>query len=368
MRATRAVIDLKAIQNNLAVIRLLAPKSKVMAVVKADAYGHGISKVATALAEADAFAVACLEEALTLRQAGIERPIVLLEGFFEAQEIESILEFNLQTVVHQQRQVDEIIQAAQTLAGKPNSTNSNRKLTVWLKLDSGMNRLGFTANEIGHALEQLQACPMVARVNLMSHLACADEISNPMNRRQISLFNQFCFGQTAPRSMANSAAVIAWPESHFDWVRPGIALYGCSPLANYSGSDHHLHSAMTLQSQLFAIHKLAAGESVGYGASWRSDRATRIGVVAIGYGDGYPRHAKQGTPVWINGRTYPLVGQVSMDMLTVDLGTEGEANLGDRVVLWGSELPVETIATYAGTIPYTLLCGVTSRVKFEWHS
>jgi len=205
----------------------------------------------------------------------------------------------------------------------------------------------------------------------MSHLASADNINEPMNQQQIKLFKRVMHdikGKAikGEQSMANSAAVIAWPESHFDWVRPGIALYGCSPLPGYQGLSHHLIAAMTLQSQLFAIRQVNAGEKVGYGATWQASKTTRIGVIAIGYGDGYPRHADEGTPVWINGKTYPLVGKVSMDMLTVDLGTEDSFTLGDKAILWGAELPVETIANHAHTIPYTLLCGVTSRVKFEW--
>ena len=359
MRSTKAVIDLNAIQHNLSVVRRLAPNSKVMAVVKADAYGHGIVQVARVLSNADAVAVACLDEAIKLREAQVNNPIILLEGFFSDDELLQLLEFDLQTIVHQQRQID----AIQTLDKKQ---YRDKKLKIWLKLDSGMNRLGFTAEEYLAAYSSLSNCELIDSINLMSHLACADDIRDSMNQAQIDVFNKVSKEIPGARSMANSAGVVAWPESHFDWVRPGIMLYGCSPMLGYQGDAHGLKPAMTLQSQLFAIRDLAPGDKVGYGSAWMADRNTRIGVIAIGYGDGYPRHAREGTPVLINGKKYPLVGKVSMDMLTVDLGSEEHFSIGDKAILWGDGLPVETIADFSDTIPYTLLCGVTSRVKFDW--
>lgn len=358
MRSTKAIIDLQAVQHNLLMIRQLAPDCKIMAVVKADAYGHGIIPVAASLESADAIAVACMDEAVKLRESKIDKPIILLEGFFSREELELAVKLDLQIVIHQQSQLDDLLSYVQPAQQK--------QLIVWLKLDSGMNRLGFCDEQFVNAYKQLTHCPMVAKINLMSHLANADVISDPMNKQQINLFKGVCRDLKGQKSMANSAAIIAWPESHFDWIRPGIALYGCSPMPGYNGLSHHLLPAMTLQSQLFAIRELKAGDRVGYGATWKAPRATRIGVIAIGYGDGYPRHAAEGTPVWINGRTYPLVGKVSMDMLTVDLGMTDSFSLGDKAILWGKELPVETIAEFAQTIPYTLLCGVTSRVRFEW--
>lgn len=360
MRSTKAIIDLQAIRHNLAVVKQLAPNTKVMAVVKADAYGHGIVQVASALSAADAIAVACMDEAIKLREAGIDSPIILLEGFFSEAELRQTIEFDLQTVIHQQSQ----LQALET--AQNSNHKSNHKVIAWLKLDSGMNRLGFTENEFVDAYQRLSKCEGVERVNLMSHLACADDIANPFNQQQIASFNSLSKGLTGERTLANSAGVVAWPESHMDWIRPGIVLYGCSPMIGFNGLAHKLKPAMTLQSQLFAIRHLKPGDKVGYGATWSATQETRIGVIAIGYGDGYPRHAKEGTPVLIAGKKYPLVGKVSMDMLTVDLGLEDDLALGSEAVLWGKGLPVETVAQFADTIPYTLLCGVTSRVKFEW--
>jgi alanine racemase len=359
MRSTKAIINLKAIQHNLSVIRQFSPKAKVMAVIKADAYGHGIVPVAQSLAGADLLSVACMNEAISLREAAVSLPILLLEGFFDKDELSQVIELNLETVVHQQKQVDELEAFAESYTGK-------EKIKVWLKLDTGMNRLGFDKEDYLAAYQTLSQCSLVSSVNLMSHLACADDINNPMNQFQVKQFKTVTNELTGELSMANSAGVIAWPESHFDWVRPGIALFGCSPMLGFDGLSHNFQPAMTLQSQLITIRHLKFGDTVGYGASWKAKENTRIGIIAIGYGDGYPRHAKEGTPVWINGKTYPLVGKVSMDMLAVDLSNQEKFNLGDKVILWGENLPVETIASHSNTIAYTLLCAVTSRVKFEY--
>jgi len=358
MRSTKAIIDLKAIRHNLAVAKQLAPKSKVMAVVKADAYGHGIIQVASALPEAEAIAVACMDEAIKLRESGLEKPIILLEGFFSDAELQQAIQFDLQTVVHQAAQLEALKQLSGSTAG--------HKLKVWLKFDSGMNRLGFTAEEFTQAYATLRHLDCVQSVNLMSHLACADDITNPLNNQQIDAFRRVIQSMKGERSLANSAGIVAWPESHLEWIRPGILLYGCSPMVGLNGLAHKLKPAMTLQSQLFAIRHLKPGDKVGYGATWTATEETQIGVIAIGYGDGYPRHAKEGTPVLINGKTYPLVGKVSMDMLTVNLGRDDNLPLGSKAILWGEGLPVEKVANFADTIPYTLLCGVTSRVQFEW--
>lgn len=365
MRSTKAIINLKAIQQNLLVVRRLTPDAKVMAIVKANAYGHGIVQVARALIDVEqggvnAIAVACMEEAIRLRESGVKVPIVLLEGFFSEKELALAVENNLEIVVHQEAQLNAI--ESMFFAGNFNQV----QLKLWLKLDSGMNRLGFTKTSYQNAYDRLAVLPCVHSINLMSHFACADDITNPQNQRQLNLFSRVTKGLSGEKSMANSAGVVAWPESHYDWVRPGIILYGGSPMLGLQGDSHHLVPAMTLKSQLFAIRTVKAGDTVGYGAVWVAKRATRIGIIAIGYGDGYPRHAKEGTPVWIRGKTHPLVGRVSMDMITVDLGTRDLFEIGDEAILWGEKLPVETIAKYSDTICYTLLCGVTSRVNFEW--
>jgi len=359
MRSTKAIINLKAVQHNLAVIRQFAPSSKVMAVIKADAYGHGIVPIAQSLQQADLIAVACMYEAVKLRAALVSSSILLLEGFFDQGELTQVIELNLDTVVHQQKQVDEIITLAKSYSGQ-------KKIKVWLKLDTGMNRLGFNQQEFLAAYQSLNQCSLIESVTLMSHFACADDINNPMSQKQVKQFEAVCQGLSGELSIANSAGIIAWPESHFDWVRPGIALFGCSPMLGFDGLAHHFEPVMTLQSQLITIRNISVGESVGYGANWQAKSETRLGIVAIGYGDGYPRHAEEGTPVWINGKTYPLVGKVSMDMLAVDLGNEDEFSIGEQVILWGEKLPVEIIARHSRTIAYTLLCGVTSRVSFEY--
>ncbi|NVK88518.1 MAG: alanine racemase [Gammaproteobacteria bacterium] len=357
MRPTRAVIHLSAIAQNLSLIRQMAPSSKVMAVVKADAYGHGIVRVAECLGDADALAVACIEEAIELRNGGVTTPIILLEGIFEAEELALVSDMGLQMVVHNQHQVDML------LANPP-----KLPVTVWLKFDSNMNRLGFDRAQFQQVYQALSHCSWVESVKLMTHFACADDIHNPMTREQLGAFQRLTGGLAEEKTAANSAAVLAWPETHFDWVRPGLMMYGCSPLLNATGAQHQLQPAMTLESRVIAIKQVQQGESVGYGAHWRAAEDTQIAIVAIGYGDGYPRHARNGTPVWLNGRTVPIAGRVSMDMIAVDLGARSDDQIGDRVVLWGPELPVERVAEYADTIPYTLLCGVTSRVKFHWQT
>lgn len=355
MRPTKAVIHLDAIRHNLSLIKQMAPTSKIMAVVKADAYGHGLVPVARSLGEADAFAVACIEEAIELREGGIEAPIVLLEGFFEANELPLIDQYQLQTVIHHEYQL-ELLEKAQL----------SHPLVAWLKLDSEMNRLGFAPRDYLAAYERLTMITSVQEARLMTHFACADDIENPKTRDQVKLFRKLIDKLSGQRSAANSAAVLAWPESHFEWVRPGLMLYGCSPLIDQVGQAHQLVPAMTLESKIISVKSVSAGQTVGYGAHWTADKDTRLAIVAIGYGDGYPRHARNGTPVWINGRRCLMAGRVSMDMIAVDLGADATDQVGDRVVLWGPELPVEEVAQFADTIPYTLLCGVTTRVKFEW--
>ncbi len=355
MRPTKAIINLQAITHNLNLIKRMAPKSRVMAVVKADAYGHGIVQVAQHLNEVDAFAVACIEEAIQLREGGITQPIILLEGCFEQNEIALIEQYQLETVIHRFNQI-EWLKTASTSASIP----------VWIKLDSHMNRLGFNANEFVLAFEQLKSMSQVESIQLMTHFACADDIENEKTLDQLALFKRLTDNTDLARTAANSAAVLAWPETHFEWIRPGLLIYGCSPMLDAKGTDHHLLPAMTLESKIIAIKEIEAGETVGYGAHWQAEQDTTLAIVAIGYGDGYPRHAKNGTPVWVNGRTVPLAGRVSMDMIAVDLGPHAKDQVDDKVILWGPELPVETVAKWADTIPYTLLCGVTSRVKFSW--
>jgi alanine racemase len=356
MRPTKAVIDLDALRHNFSTIQKIAPNSRVIAVVKANAYGHGLSKIAKALPEAEMFAVATPAEAYTLRRAGITQPILLLEGFFEAKELLKIVNNDLQIVVHHSPQLEAL-----------KNLKTDKKLNIWLKVDSGMNRLGFKVDELPQVEQQLSEIDCINKpVRLMSHFASADDPKDDFSDVQLETFLATTQHLVWERSMANSAGILDAKNSHFDWVRPGLILYGCSPMIGTTGADYGLRPVMNLESQIMSIKHLKKGESTGYGRHWFAENDTVIGLVAIGYGDGYPRHAKNGTPVWVNGRTVPLVGRVSMDMLAVELGPEHSEKIGDRVVLWGKELPAEVVAPHADTIPYTLSCGVTGRVHFEY--
>lgn len=352
-RPLRARIDLQALASNLSLARDRAPGSRVLAVIKADAYGHGMVEAARALAAADALAVASLEEALRLREAAITGDIVLLEGLFEARELEAAVEQRLQLVVHSEAQLQWL-----------EAWRGSAPLSLWLKVDTGMNRLGFAPGELHQAWERLAALPQLRKgcLRLMSHLACADEAEHPANDVQRECFEAATAGLDAERSLANSAALLTRPDMHYDWVRPGILLYGCSPLSDSGVAGVGLRPVMTLESRLIAVQQRRRGDAIGYGHSWVCPEDMPVGVVAVGYGDGYPRHAPGGTPVLVNGERVPLVGRVSMDMLCVDLRSQPQAAAGDAVVLWGEGLPVETVAAHAGTIGYELLCGVTARV------
>jgi len=351
--AAYAVLNRDAAQHNLAIVRNHAPNSKIMAVIKANGYGHDLLRIAEALRQVDAFAVARVDEGVRLRKAGFNNRIVVLEGFTCAEELDQLLHYQLDAVVHCANQLD-ILEGSTPL----------ETCAVWLKLDTGMNRLGFKAKEFGSAYQRLSQCAAVKQpINLMTHFANADDVNDDKTATQINLFNQTAAGLTGERSLANSAGILGWKQSLSDWVRPGIMLYGISPFPNSTGPQLGLRPVMTLQSRLIAVKQIDAGEKVGYGGSWTSEEPTILGVVAIGYGDGYPRHAKPGTPVLVKGRRVPLIGRVSMDMITVDLGIQSHAKPGDPVTLWGEDLPVEEIAQCADTIPYTLVCSVTQRVQ-----
>ena len=276
---------------------------------------------------------------------------------FEAAELGRIQLHQLQVVIHAQYQIDML----NALAEK-NPTGI--KLTVWLKIDTGMHRLGFDPQQAGQVLQQLQANRLVSDIIAMTHLANADDVSDDTTRKQLLLFDKTIGNTRLPQSIANSAGILGWPQSQGDFVRPGIMLYGVNPFVDGVGADYDLRPVMTLQSRLIAVNQYRKGDRVGYGGNWQCPEDMRIGVVAIGYGDGYPRHAPNGTPVLLNAQRVPLVGRVSMDMVTVDLRSQPNAQVGDEVVLWGEGLPVEEIARQAGTIAYELLCGVTQRVRF----
>jgi alanine racemase len=356
-RPARVIVDLSALRHNLSRVRVLAQRASVMAVIKADAYGHGIARAAQALAGADAFGVACLQEAQEILESKVRRPIVLLEGPFAAAELPQISRSGLEIVVHHEYQLQML-----------ERTRLARPVRAWLKIDSGMHRLGFEPGSAAAAWRRLRECRSVdGAPRLMTHLARAAEAGDALTREQLRRFESVCAGLEGERSIANSAGILAWPESHADWVRPGLMLYGVSPLEGSTGAEHGLRPAMSFGSQLISVRRLAAGEPVGYGASWRCPEDMPVGVVAAGYGDGFPRHARTGTPVLVRGRRASLVGVASMDMLTVDLRAVPDAAVGDEVELWGGALPIEEVARHAGTIPYELLCGVQKRLSFVAH-
>ncbi|WP_286235869.1 alanine racemase [Thalassotalea sediminis] len=353
MRSATATIDLAALQQNYSAIKKQAPNSKILAVLKANAYGHGLERIAKALPQADAFGVARIEEALALRADGIVKPIVLLEGFFTAQDLPILAVNNLQTIVHNEQQLAAIVNA-----------RLDEPLKVWLKVDTGMHRLGINPHQFESFYQQLLASKNVQDdIIIMSHLGCADDCADPATLQQLNTFTQLTAPLDIERSLSNSAGIWAWPACHYDWVRPGLMLYGVSPMINdVSNSTHNIMPVMTLQAGVIAIRAIKAGETVGYGSAWKSEIDTTIGVIAIGYGDGYPRHAPNGTPVLLNGRRVPLVGRVSMDMITVDLGQHSQDKVGDIATLWGQSLSVAEVAQYATTIPYELLCNISKRV------
>ncbi|GAA4497296.1 alanine racemase [Pseudaeromonas paramecii] len=352
MLTAEASLDLAALRHNLHVLRGRAPGAKLVAVVKADAYGHGVAGLLPALAEADALAVARLEEGLHLRKLGVTRPILLLEGCFCAADLQLAAQQELHSLIHSPEQLAAVL--AHPLP-KP--------LHAWIKLDTGMHRLGFLPEQLGDIHAQLAACPWVAdEIGVASHFSCADEPGSASTQTQLACFISATADFPGPKSLANSAGLLYWPGSQFDWIRPGIALYGIAPDGQRCGADEGLRPVMSLRSRLIAVRDHPAGAPVSYGEKWCSDRPTRLGVVAMGYGDGYPRSTASGTPVLVNGRRVPLVGSVCMDMLMVDLGPDAQDQVGDPVLLWGPELPVEEVARHTGTIPYELVIKLTPRV------
>jgi len=350
-RNTIASISLSAIEHNLKIVSGLAPRSKIAAVVKADGYGHGITRVASALRSSDLLAVATSGEAGRLRADGWSGRLLMLEGFASVEEFDLALSLDTEMVIHHRAQLEMIKQRG--------LGNCSR---VWLKLDTGMHRLGFPLREAAAVFSELTSLAAKGSVVLMTHFACADEPANPMTDTQMQHFDAVTRGLEAEQSLANSAGVLNFPRSHRDIVRPGILLYGISPDSSRSAAEIGLKPAMTLSTELVAINTCSKGETVGYAAGYQCPEDMRVGVAAIGYGDGYPRHLRNGTPVLVNGRKAGLAGRVSMDLITLDLRGHEDAVIGDPVVLWGEGLPVETVSPWAGSVPYELICGVTGRV------
>ncbi len=383
-RPIQAYIDQDALEHNLHVARSHT-SARIMAVIKANGYGHGLLRVAEALASADGFALLDIQDAIRLREAGYRQTILLLEGFFDAADLEQIAEYELTSVIHSDWQIA-------LLDAYP----GRGTLDVWLKINSGMHRLGFTPDGVAGAMEAVRRHAAVREITLMSHFATADEARGVSE--QADLYHDIVQGWRVPHSLANSAALLRYPATHGDWVRPGIMLYGASPFFDVSAQQLGLKPAMTLSSRIIAIQQLRSGDEIGYGGLFRADRAMRVGVVACGYADGYPRQSGRvepeapdthrptpsfrsrhfsasssegiplryggygGAPVLVDGQKTRLLGRVSMDMLYVDLTALPQAGVGSMVTLWGEGMPIEEVAHACGTISYELMCALAARV------
>ena len=358
-RPIQARINLAALRHNYLIAKKQAsvhhPAAKAWAVLKADAYGHGLLRTANALSGlADGFALLDLDDAVALREAGIRQPILLLEGFFEPDDLELCAEYGLIPSVHRLEQLQMIRQAALPV-----------RLPIYLKFNSGMNRLGFTQAELPAVQAELEKSTAIASIALMTHFANADDpLGVAWQLERFAEMRAGWFGrEDLVISMANSAALLRYPQTAHDWVRPGVMLYGGSPFADADAASFDLLPVMTLQSRILAVQNLAAGERVGYGGLFSAERPTRVGIVACGYADGYPRHAPSGTPILVGGLRTEILGRVSMDMLACDLTDLPGAGVGSPVVLWGEGLPADEVAAAAGTISYELFCALAQRVQ-----
>jgi alanine racemase len=357
-RPAKIIIDIAAIQANCRLAQTIAPFSKTVAVIKADAYGHGAVEVAKALEpQVEMFTVSCLEEALGLRENGLSKPILLLEGCFDQTELISAMHNQCELVVHNTLQLEQLLNAS-----------LETPMKIWLKIDTGMHRLGILPKDVGSIYAKLAVSANVKSIVLMTHFAHADDVGGAHTTMQISCFENCIqpivenISQKIELSMANSAALLAWHQTRMDWNRPGIMLYGLSPFVQPLDVTKQLIPAMDFESQVIALREISSGESVGYGCTWTAQKPSIIATIAVGYGDGYPRTAKSGTPVLINNQRAPLVGRVSMDLISVDVTDLIKVELGDKVLLWGKALSANEVANWAGTIGYELVTRMPSRV------
>lgn len=353
----RALIRLGALKHNFDVIRAAAPDAKIMAVIKANAYGHGMITVAKTLPEVDAFAVARVPEAIRLRYAGVENRIVLLAGALNQKELKEVFQYEFEPVVHCPEQIALLEQV------------KRGAVRVWLKFDTGMNRLGFPPQQAQEIIAKVQSLPAVADVRLMTHLSSADERAGDVTHQQLESFGELLENFAGDISIANTPATLGCPEAiradRKNWIRPGIALFGVSPFSDRSAQALGLKPVMQFEARLIAVKSLRSGAFVGYKQNYRSESDTTMGIVSAGYGDGYSRHFQSGTPVLLNGRKVKVIGNVSMDMIAVDLGQDADDRVGDVAILWGDGLPVEEVAPWANAIPYELVCGVMNREASE---
>lgn len=347
-------INIQALRHNLSLIKKISPGSLVLAMLKANAYGHGLLLVAKALTDCDAFGVASIEEGIMLRQEGVKNRILLMGGFFKPEELTEIVEFDFEMVIHRHDQLAALLE-----------NNVKKAITVWLKIDTGMHRLGFKPSEAKNVLDALQTSPAVNDVILMTHLSKAENVQTDFTAHQITEFSKIADDFPGQLCIANSAGTLAWSDTHVDWIRPGLILYGISLFPDKCATDLGFKSVMSLRSELIAIHQLQTGDAVGYGGEWVCPEPMTVGIVAAGYGDGYPYAASNRAVVLVNGKKSKVIGRIAMDMLAVDLRGFDEVNIGDSVLLWGAELPVEKLANAIDTIPWALVCGIAPRVKLE---
>ena len=356
-RAAIAILSTENLFHNLEVIKKASPRSKVMAMIKANAYGHGLRSVALRIGKnVDSLGVASIDEALALRKIGVKTQMTLVEGIFEPDELLIASSQQFHVVFHHESQLEWLEKTALPLP-----------LKAWLKIDTGMGRLGFSLDDAKSAYQRLSKSSQVIHpIGIMSHLACADQQDHPLNQSQIREFSEFIKNLPGPKSLCNSPALFQFESHQHDVVRPGLAMYGVSPIQGKSAQDLGLKPVMTLQTRLIAVHTLKKGSSIGYGGQFVCPEDMPVGVIAMGYGDGYPRTARNGTPVLVNHTKCQVVGRVSMDMTTIDLRTCPSAKIGDPVVLWGNGLPIEEVATHTAHVAYDLLCGIQPRVKFHW--
>lgn len=352
MVTAEAIIHLSSLKHNYCYLKSLTGDRPLIAVIKGDAYGHSAKDVALALPDADMFAVARIEEAVELRQLGVDTEILLLEGCFCIEDLQIASSYQFHVVIHHQSQLEQFV-----------LSHLENPLRVWLKLDTGMHRVGVQTEEVKYFVQQLKnSTNLAGELNFLSHFSSADDLTSFKTEQQLATFSEMTCLYSGKKSIANSAGLLFWPNSHCDVTRSGIALFGISPIESKTGAELNLQPVMTLKTRLISVRKHQKNQPVGYGETWHSKQDTYIGVIAMGYGDGYPRLAPEGTPVWINGRKVPIVGRVSMDMITVDLGLDSQDKIGDEVELWGSALPIETVAQAIGTIPYELTIKLTQRV------
>jgi len=354
-RSAHISIHPEALQHNILQAKEAAPNAKVNAVIKSNAYGHGAVETAGILYQiADGFAVSCLPEAIELRQAGIDLPITVLQGHQNMNDLRAAANYKLRLVIHDDYQLNLLDQYPQ-----------KHRFEVSIKIDSGMHRLGFHLDRTNDLYIKLKkhTCVNPDQLIMMTHLSCADEPDNDYTTQQLSHFEAACEGIDAAKTIANSAGILAWENSHVDWIRPGIMLYGSSPFSSTDRNDQTLRAAMTLSAPIIAIHDLKKGDAIGYAASWQCPKDMRVAVVACGYADGYPRHAASGTPVWINGFETKLLGRVSMDMIVIEADANKAIQVGDMAELWGGNLSVDKVAQHAETISYELLCNAGNNCK-----